>query len=251
MQYSPLEQFEIIPLIPIRINSFDVSFTNGTLIIIIVVLITYLITKIIITKSKGIFIPNRWQALMEVVYKFIYGILKENAGKKGDFFFPFMFAIFMFLLICNLSGIIPYSFTVTAHIVVTFTISLIIWIGSLVIGFRTHGLKYFTIFVPAGVPFVIIPIIIPIEIISFIIPLISLGVRLFANIISGHILLKVIVGFAWSIIIAGGFIFIAHFIPIIVLFILLFLETAVALIQAYIFTILSCLYIGNAIQGGH
>lgn len=251
MQYSPLEQFEIISLIPLRIGSFDISFTNSTLIIFFVILFVIFIIQTILINNNGIFLPNRWQSFFESIYSFVNSILFENTGSKGQVYFPFIFSLFLFLLFCNLIGIVPYSFTVIAHIIVTFSLSAIIWFGSLIIGFRTHGLKYFSIFVPAGVPFAIIPIIVPIEIISFIIPLISLGVRLFANIISGHILLKVIVGFAWSIIIAGGIMFFAHFIPIIVLFILLFLETAVAIIQAYIFTILSCLYIGNAIHGGH
>lgn len=251
MLYSPLEQFEIIPILTFRLFSFDLSVTNSTIFLFFCFLILVMVTQILEINKGGFYIPNRWQILFEQLSLFTIIIVNENVGKKGQIIFPFVFSLFLFLLICNLFGIVPYSFTVTSHIVVTFTLSFIVWFGSLLLGFKIHGIRFFSLFVPAGVPFLIIPIIIPIEVISFIIPLISLGVRLFANIISGHILLKVIVGFAWLIIISGGLLFFAHFLPIFILFLLLFLETAVAFIQAYIFTILTCLYIGNSFTGGH
>lgn len=147
-------------------------------------------------------------------------------------------------------GLVPYSFTITSHFILTLSISAIVWVGKLILGFQRHGLKLFGLLLP-DVPVAIIPFFVALEFISFIIPLFALGIRLFANIMAGHILLKIIVGFCWSIITAGGVLFIVHFIPIGVLFLLLFLETAVAFIQAYVFTILSCMYTADILKGGH
>jgi len=200
--------------------------------------------------GNGYLIPNRSQSVFESLYKFISNIVFENLGKAGQTYFPFIFALFIFLLLSNVLGLIPYSFTVTSHFIVTFTLSFVIWIGKLLIGFQKHGIKLFALLLPGGVPVAIIPFFVAVEFLSFFIPLVALGVRLFANMIAGHILLKVIAGFCWSMILSGT-LFLAHFIPISVLFLLLFLETAVAFIQAYVFTILACLITGDCLRGGH
>ena len=245
---SPLEQFEIFFLIPFYIGSFDLSFTNSSFFIIFVFFIFIFLFRI---SFIGNMIPNNYQIIFETFYKFIYDIAYENIGKKGSFLFPFIFSLFFFLLLSNLIGLVPFSFTITSHFIITFILSFIVWFGKLVLGFKIHGLKLFGLLLPSGIPFVIVPFFVIVETISFIIPLVALGVRLFANIMSGHILLKVIVGFCWTIIISGGVIFVFHFIPMLVLYLLLFLETAVAFIQAYVFTILTCLITGDVIKGGH
>lgn len=199
----------------------------------------------------GFFIPNRWQSLFEGFYFFSSNIVIENIGKRGESFFPFIFSLFFFLVLCNLLGLVPYSYTVTSQLVVTLALSLLVWVGKLFVGFHLHGVRLFGMLLPGGVPFALVPFFVAVELLGFFTPLAALGIRLFANIIAGHILLKVIVGFCWSILLAGGGLFIGHFIPMLVLFLLLFLETAVALIQAYVFTMLSCLIVGDIIRGGH
>jgi ATP synthase subunit 6 len=248
---SPLEQFEIIPLIPFGFGVFDFSITNSSFFIIFILAVFIIFVHLLSVKGLGFIVPNRWQLLLENFYKFTLNITLENMGKKGQIYFPFIFCLFIFLIISNSLGLIPYSFTVTSHLVVTFALSCIVWFGKLIVGIQNHGIKLLGILLPSGIPFAMVPFFVIVEFLSFLIPLVALGVRLFANIIAGHILLKVIVGFCWSIIVAGGSIIFAHFIPMMVLFLLLFLETAVAFIQAYVFTMLSCLITGDIIRGGH
>ena len=249
--YSPLEQFEIIPLISFRVGSFDLSFSNSSLLIFFSIFFIFFLGQTISVFGNGIIIPSRFQIIFEMLYFFIYDMVIENLGKVGQNYFPFIFSLFFFLVFCNVLGLVPYSFTVTSHFIVTFILSFIVWVGKLYIGIKHHGIKLLGLLLPGGVPVPIIPFFVFVEFLSFLIPLVALGVRLFANIIAGHILLKVIVGFCWSILIAGGFLFFIHFIPIIVLFLLFFLETAVAFIQAYVFTMLTCLIIGDMVRGGH
>ena len=175
----------------------------------------------------------------------------QTIGERGNAFFPVMFTMFTFILGCNRMGLVPYSFTVTSHLAVTMTLALAIWRGKLILGFRLHGLTFFRMFLPTGTPFGMIPLMVPLEVMGFTITFISLSVRLFANMMAGHILLKVIGGFAWSMMVAGGVLWVAHFIPRAVLFLLLGLETAVAFIQAYVFTLRALIYIGDSIHGGH
>ena len=248
--FSPLEQFEIISLVGLRFKSFDFSFTNSSMLILICFCVLFFSTQLVSLNGSGYLIPTRSQNVIESVYKFISNMVFENLGKAGQVYFPFVFSLFTFLLLSNLLGLIPYSFTVTSHFIVTFSFSLVVWVGKLFIGFSKHGSRLFALLLPSGVPVAIIPFFVAVEFLSFFIPLVALGVRLFANIIAGHILLKVIAGFCWSIIISGS-LFIAHFIPMAVLFLLLFLETAVAFIQAYVFTMLACLITGDCLRGGH
>lgn len=249
--YSPLEQFEIIPLISFRMGSFDISFSNSSLLLLLSTFFIIFFSQIISAQGNGLIIPSRIQIIFENLFSFVYDMVLENLGKQGQIFFPFIFCLFLFLMFCNVFGLVPYSFTVTSHFIVTFILSLIVWVGKFFIGVKKHGIKILALLLPGGVPLAIIPFFVIVEFLSFLIPLVALGVRLFANIMAGHILLKVIVGFCWSIIIAGGVFFLLHFIPMGVLFLLLFLETAVAFIQAYVFTILTCLMTGDMLRGGH
>jgi len=249
MVHSPLEQFEIVSLIGLRFSSFDFSFTNSSLLIVVCFFVLFFSSQLIAANGNGYIVPNRIQNIVEGLYKFISNMVFENLGKSGQIYFPFIFTLFIFLLLCNLLGLVPYSFTVTSHFIVTFTLSFVVWVGKLFLGFQKHGIRLFALLLPGGVPVAIIPFFVAVEFLSFFIPLVALGVRLFANIMAGHILLKVIAGFCWTIIISGS-LFIAHFIPISVLFLLLFLETAVAFIQALIFTILIAVYIQEMIHVG-
>jgi len=251
MADSPLEQFEIIPLIPFGLGTMDLSFTNASLMMAVSAGLVYLLFSLISVEGMGLLVPSRWQTLLESIHTLLLQMLAETVGSKGKEFFAFIFTLFTFILSCNLVGLVPYSFTVTSHLIVTISLAFAIWLGKLILGFRYHGIHILGIFVPAGIPFAMVPFFILLEILSFIIPVISLSVRLFANLMSGHILLKIIFGFAWTMMLAGGLLFLAHLIPLAVLFLLLGLETAVAVIQAYVFTTLTCIYLADMVHGGH
>jgi len=233
MLFSPLEQFEIIPLIPFRFGSFDLSFTNSSFLMFLSVFGFSLLVITTAGPGNGLLVPSRWQSVVEGIYTTVLDLINNTLGaKNGNSYVVFVFTLFSFLLVCNLFGLVPYSFTATSHLAVTVTLGLVVWVGKLIIGIRAHGIKLAGIFLPQGLPLVMVPALVAIEILSFFIVLISLPVRLFANIMSGHILLKVLAGFAWSIIASGGLLFIAHFAPLTVLFGLIFLETGVAMVQA-------------------
>jgi F-type H+-transporting ATPase subunit a len=181
----------------------------------------------------------------------VVGMVYESIGKTGGEYVKVIFSLFMFILICNVIGLVPYSYTVTAQIVVTLTLALGVWLGKLYIGVKRHGLKLMGMFIPSGIGIGMVPFFVFVEIIGFIIPIVSLSVRLFANMLSGHVLLKVLFGFSWGMLMSGGLLMIGHVIPLGVLFCLIGLEIAVAMIQAYVFTLLTCIYIGDMVSGGH
>jgi ATP synthase subunit 6 len=246
---SPLEQFEIISLLPLHLGALDISITNSSLMMILSVGVFVVFSQLIGVLGNGFLLPSRWQFAIESIYHMIIAQLKDNIGKKGDLFFPFVFTLFTFILIANLLGIIPYSFTVTSHIIVTFSLAAIIWIGKLHFGFRMHGLKLFGMFLPAGAPFILGPFLIILELISFTITVISLSVRLFANMMAGHILLKVLTGFAWTMMTVGGILYLGHLATLGTVFVLLGLETGVAFIQAYVFCMLTVIYLADMVSG--
>ena len=198
--------------------------------------------------GNGSIIPSRWQSLLEAFYDVVENVLNDNVGHRGAAFFPFIFSLFIFLLVVNLIGMVPYSFTITSHIIVTLMFALTVYIGVTIIMIREHGFHAMSVFLPAGAPFALYPLLIAIELISNVMRIISLSVRLFANMMAGHILLKVLLGFAWTMMMAGGVIFFLHLIPMGVVFVLLFLETAVAVIQAYVFATLTCIYLNEALN---
>jgi len=172
----------------------------------------------------------------------------ESIGQNAKKYFSWVFFLFIILIIINLSGMVPYSFTVTSHLIITFWLGLSVFIGINIIGIRTHGINFLSLFLPSGVPLLLAPLLIMIEIISYFIRVVSLSVRLFANMMSGHILLKVLLGFAWTMMVANKILYIIHFIPLGIVFLLIGLEIGVALIQAYVFTILTCIYLNDAIN---
>jgi F-type H+-transporting ATPase subunit a len=197
MLQNPLEQFQIIPLIPFRLGFLDFSLTNSAVILILALILVLFLTQLVSLEGQGNLVPNRYQYILESLYTIILGLITENVGpKEGQQYFPFIFTLFTFLLVVNLLGMVPYSFTVTSHIIITFMLALGVFIGVNIIMFREHGIKSFGLFLPGGAPFALLPLLIGIEIISFLIRPITLAVRLFANMMSGHILLKVLLGFA-------------------------------------------------------
>ena len=238
-KHSPLEQFEIIPIVEINTGGFNLSVTNSTLSMVLTVLIiTIFLTLSVNTRS---IIPSRLQLISELSYNFISQLLKDTVGDESRAYFPFVFSLFMFVLIGNMVGMIPYSFTFTSHIIVTFALAVIVFIGVTVLGFVKHGFHYFTLLAPSGLPWYMLPILIPIELISYLSRPISLSVRLFANMLAGHTLLKVFAGFVLPLGLAG-------ILPFTFIVALTGLEILIAFLQAYVFAILTCLYINDALH---
>ena len=238
-KHSPLEQFEITPYAHFETGIGDLAFTNSSLAMIItVVAITLFLTLTVKTRS---IIPSRIQLISEMSYNFIAQLLNDTVGDQGEKYFPFVFAIFMFVLIGNMVGMVPYSFTFTSHIIVTFALAAVVFIGVTILGFAKHGLHFFSFFIVPGLPWYMLPILIPIEVISYLARPISLSVRLFANMLAGHTLLKVFAGF----VVPLGFLGI---VPLAFIVALTGLEILIAFLQAYVFAILTCLYINDAIN---
>nr|WCH58034.1 ATP synthase F0 subunit a [Hypnea brasiliensis] len=243
---SPLEQFEIVALIPLHIGGLNFSLTNSSLFLIIALIFILFWTSLSFFKSS--LIPNNWQQVKESFYKVTSSIVEDNIGKKGEYYLPFIFTLHLMLLYSNLIGMVPYSFTVTSHIVFTFSLALSIFIGINIIGIQTHGFKFFALFLPRGVPLAIVPLLVTIEFLSYIVKVFTLSIRLFANMTSGHTLLKIIAGFAWTMLSAGGLLAVFHLIPLGLLLALIGLELAIAGLQAYVFTLLTCIYLNDVLD---
>jgi F-type H+-transporting ATPase subunit a len=238
--HSPLAQFAIEPLAPIHIGGLDASFTNSALWMVIAV--GGITAFMLLGTRKQAIVPGRWQSLCEGMYDFVSNLLKENVGNEGRKFFPFVFSLFMFILFCNLFGLLPGAFTVTSHIIVTAAMAIFVFVGVTIVGIVLHGLRFFTYFVPQGAPMWLIPIMIPIEILSYFIRPLSLSVRLFANMVAGHVMLAVIGGFVFAMGVWFGWI------PLAFVTVLFGLELLIACLQAYVFTILTCIYLHDAVH---
>ena len=244
MASNPMQQFTVKRIGPeINIAGVDLSFTNASLFMVIsaTVIILFLFLG---SKEKKI-IPNKLQLIAEMSYTFVAKMISDTAGSKARPYFPFIFSLFMFVLFCNMVGMLPYSFTVTSHIIVTLIMALFIFIAVTVIGFVKHGFKYLSIFVPSGVPTILLPLITIIEIISYLSRPVSLSVRLFANMMAGHTMLKVFGGFVVSLGVLGGWL------PLSFSVALTGLEILVAFLQAYVFAILTCIYLNDALNLHH
>lgn len=243
---SPLEQFEIHSIIPIRLLGIDISITNSTVFGALVVATILGIGWM--SSSQSTIVPSRWQSLVEMIYEFVFGILYDTVGEKGVRFFPLVFCVFTFVLISNLVGMVPYSFTITSHMAVTFAIGFSIFVGITIIGFIEHGLHYFSLLKPEGAPVAMLPFLVAVEFISYVIRPFSLSIRLFANMMAGHSLLKIIGGFSYSMFGMGGIMTLIGILPVLILCVLVGLELAIACIQAYVFTLLLCSYLNDAIN---
>ena len=240
MAANPMTQFEVYRIGPeIKIGAFDISFTNASLFMVVSSLAILVIFNL--GAKRNSMLPNKIQLLAELSYTFVSKMISDTAGSKAKPYFAFIFSLFMFVLFCNMFGMIPYTFTVTSHIIVTFVLAAFIFIGVTIIGFIKHGFGYLKLFVPSGVPIVLLPLIVVIEIISYLSRPISLSVRLFANMLAGHTLLKVFAGFVSAL----GFFGI---LPLVFIIALTGLEILIAFLQAYVFAILTCLYINDALH---
>jgi len=254
MLLTPLEQFQVISLFSITLLNLDFSFTNVllinflTLLFFINIVYFFSANTNYLEKTPFFLIPNAWQVMIETIYDVVSQLLFDNINMEGEKYFPYISVIFIFILFSNLIGLIPYSFTVTSHIIITFTLSFSIFIGVNIIGFQKHKLNMFSLIIPANSSFALALVLVPIEFVSYIAKPVSLGVRLFINLMAGHTLLKVIVGFAWSMLLLEDLMAFIHLIPLLLLVILMGLELGVALIQAYVFTILTCIYLNDSIN---
>jgi F-type H+-transporting ATPase subunit a len=238
-----MHQFEIKRLIPMELFGYDVSFTNASLFMVLALVLASLF--LITAMSRRSLVPGRLQSIAESTYEFVANIVRENLGQEGMRYFPWVFSIFIFILTLNMLGMVPGSFTVTSHIIVTFALAAMVWLTVTFIGFARHGVGFLKLFVPHGVPFWLMPLIVPIELISYLIRPISLSVRLFANMMAGHTMLKVFAGFAVTLPVfakAAPVVFTAAFTG---------LEFLVAFLQAFIFTVLTCIYLNDAVNMHH
>ena len=243
---DPIHQFNIVPLI----GDGTFAFTNSAAYMALTV--TVITGFLLIATSSRTLVPGRLQSLAELSYEFVANTIDQTAGKAGMRFFPLVFSLFMFVLVANLIGLIPYTFTVTSHIIVTFALAMLVMTVVVGYGFMKHGLGFLKLFVPHGVPGYILPLVVLIEVISFLSRPISLSVRLFANMLAGHITLKVFAGFVTMLsaaLGAGGLVI--GILPLGMTIAITALEFLVAFLQAYVFTILTCIYLNDAIHPGH
>jgi F-type H+-transporting ATPase subunit a len=239
-----MHQFNVYRIGPeISLGNVDISFTNASLFMIISAL-TIISVFFVGTRRKAI-IPTKIQLLTELSYTLVSKMISDTAGLKAKPYFPFVFSLFMFVLFCNMLGMLPYSFTVTSHIIVTFALAAIIFLGVTIIGFVNHGIGYLKLFIPSGVPLFLLPLIVIIEIISYLSRPVSLSVRLFANMMAGHTMLKVFGGFVISLGVLGGLL------PLSFTVALTGLEILIAFLQAYVFAILTCIYLNDALNLKH
>ncbi|ASP36254.1 MULTISPECIES: F0F1 ATP synthase subunit A [Stappiaceae] len=249
MANDPIQQFQIQTIFPIEVGGVDFSFTNASLFMVLTVAATsaFLIFS---TSGRGL-VPTRVQSVSEMMYEFIASTLRDATGTDGMRFFPLVFSLFMFVLVANLFGMFPYFFTVTSHIIVTFALAMLVISTVILYGFYRHGLKFLKLFVPHGVPAALIPLVTLIEVISFLSRPISLSVRLFANMLAGHITLKVFSGFVVSLGAMGAVGFVGAALPLAMTVALTALEFLVAFLQAYVFAVLTCMYLNDAVHPSH
>ena len=246
---DPIHQFHINTIVDIPVGGYDFSFTNSSLFMVAAVLLAA--TFLYFSTAKGALVPSRAQSMAELTYEFVASMLRDAAGNQGMKFFPFVFTLFMFVLTANLLGLFPYFFTTTSHIIITFALAMLV-IGIVIIyGFAKHGLRFLKLFVPSGVPLVLMPLVVAIEVVSFVSRPVSLSVRLFANMLAGHITLKVFAGFVVSLGAMGAAGMAGAVLPLAMAVALSALELLVAVLQAYVFAVLTCMYLNDAIHPSH
>ena len=240
---DPMHQFEIKRIFELELFGVDASFTNSALFMVIAACVITLFT--VLAMRRGSLVPTRLQSVVELSYEFVANMVRDNVGTDGMKYFPFVFTLFMFVLVLNMLGMIPYTFTVTSHIIVTFALAAFIFLGVTLIGFWKHGVKFLKFFVPEGVPFVMLPLLVVIEVISYLTRPLSLSVRLFANMMAGHTMLKVFGSFVVALGFLGGWAALAFMVAF------TGLEILVAFLQAYVFAILTCIYLNDALHMHH
>ena len=244
VELDPMHQFEITRLVPIDIGGIDASFTNSSL----WMLIAAGVVALLLLSAPTRLVPTRLQSVGEIAYEFIANMMRDILGESGRPFFPFVFTLFMFILAANMIGMVPYSFTVTSHIIVTFALAAVVFVGATVVGFIKHGAHYLKLFVPSGVPVLLLPLLVVIEVISYFTRPISLSVRLFANMMAGHTMLKVFAGFVVMFGLAGAAWMPLGLAPFLLMIGLTGLEILIAFLQAYVFAVLTCIYLNDALN---
>jgi F-type H+-transporting ATPase subunit a len=250
MQVDPIHQFQIHNWLPVfHLGRYEISFTNSSLYMFIIVGLISLL--LIGATTRRAVIPGRLQSIAEMSYEFVADTVRSSAGTEGMKFFPFVFTLFMFVLFANLIGLIPYSFTVTSQLIITVTLALLVFFLVVGYGFWRNGLHFLNVFVPKGVPKLILPAIVAIEVLSFLSRPVSHSVRLFANMLAGHITLQVFAGFVIMLGSAGILGVFGATLPFIMVVLLYALELLVAFLQAYVFAILTCIYLNDAFHPGH
>ena len=246
---DPISQFKLTEIVPLEIGGLNLAFTNSALFMVLGVILVC--GFLMAASSKGELVPSRVQSFGEVSYQFIAGMVRDATGEEGLKFFPLVFTLFCFIFIANMLGMFPYFFTTTSHIIINFALAMLV-IGLVVVyGLWKNGFKFFKVFVPSGVPLLLLPLVSLIEIISFISRPLSLSVRLFANILAGHIMLKVFAGFVVSLAGAGGVLALLAPLPMVMTVAVVALEFLVSFLQAYVFAILTCIYLNDALHPGH
>jgi F-type H+-transporting ATPase subunit a len=251
MTIEPIHQFNIEPLFTIgHLGGYTIAFTNSSAFMFLAVaLISFLM---IAGVAGGSLVPGRFQSMAEITYEFVATTVRSTAGSEGMKFFPLVFSLFMFICVSNLVGVIPYAFTISSHIVVTAALALLVFFTVLIYGVFKNGLKFFKIFVPSGIPIFILPLVVFIEVFSFFLRPVSHSVRLFANMLAGHIALKVFAGFVALLGVSLGAVgWIGGIAPLALTIAIYALEILVAFLQAYVFAILTCIYLNDAIHPGH
>jgi F-type H+-transporting ATPase subunit a len=244
---SPLEQFAIVSILPLHLGPLYLSLTNSALYLLAATGLVVLLLAAV-TTGGGRLVPGRWQSLVEMLYEFVVSLVEEQIGPRGRRFFPLVLTTFLLLLATNLIGMIPYSFTATSHMAVTFGLSLSLFLGITIVGFQAHGLHFLSFLLPKGAPLMLAPLLVVLELVSYSFRAVSLGVRLFANMMAGHTLVKILSGFAWTMLSVGGVLAAVSVIPMLIVFALTGLEIGVACLQAYVFTILTCIYLNDAMN---
>lgn len=247
---SPLDQFEVRDLLSLNapiLGNICISITNISLYLIIGTFIAFIFN--IITTNYNKVKLNNWSGSQESIYHTVIGIVKSQINEnKGQIYFPFIYALFIFILVNNLIGMVPYSFASTSHFILTFSLSFTVVLGATILGFQKHGLHFFSLFVPAGCPLGLLPVLVLIEFISYLARNVSLGLRLAANILSGHMLLNILSGFTYNIMISGIISFFLALLPLAFIIAFSGLELAIAFIQAQVFIVLTCSYIKDALD---
>jgi len=244
---DPIHQFEINTLVPL--GNTGLGLTNSSVFMIIAVGVITLLMMFGMRNRQ--LVPGRLQSLAEMSYEFVASTVQSTAGRDGMQFFPLVFSLFMFVLVLNLLGLVPGGFTVTSHIIITFALALVVILTVIIVGFVKNGLGFFRLFAPSGIPIYVLPIITVIEVVSFLARPVSLSMRLFANMMAGHIALKLFAGFVVTLASLGFLGILGSVLPLIMAVALTALEFLVAFIQAYVFTILTCIYLNDALHPGH
>lgn len=246
---DPMHQFQIATLIPFHIGGVDLSFTNSSLWMLIGAVLS--IVGLTIASERKAMIPGRLQVGAEGLYNFIDNLITENIGAGAKQYFPLVFTLFVMVLVGNFLGMIPYSFTYTSHLAVTAGLALMVFFTVLIIGIARHGTHFFSLFAPPGVPMWLLWLVVLIEIVSFISRPITLSVRLFANMVAGHVLMKVIAGFAIMFASVGGFAWLGTLVPVAFNIVMIGFEFFIAFIQAYVFAVLTCIYLKDTMEIEH